>query len=399
MCMTPVAVADPAPAAQAPDAVALLDRLVSFDTTSRNSNLACIAFIRDYLAAHGVEARLTYDPSGTKANLYATIGPQDVPGVALSGHLDVVPVDGQAWSADPFRLRCEHGRLYGRGTSDMKGFVAACLAMVPAFQARGLKRPIHLCFTYDEEVGCHGARVLVADLAALPVRPEMVIVGEPSSMKPILGHKGKVSATCRVVGLAGHSSRPDRAVNALHAGAEVVAYLNRQQARILAEGPHDARFDPPWTSCHAGVFRSGAALNIVPHEAEIEFEYRHIPAQDGAALLEELRAYAETVLLPPMRAVHPGAAILFDRRPRLPGMDLAEDHPLADLARALTGANAAGRVAYGTEGGIYQAAGMAAIVCGPGDIAQAHTPDEWIAESELRACERFLARLADHLAA
>jgi acetylornithine deacetylase len=398
--MTPVAIADPAPAdARVRDTVALLDRLVSFDTTSRNSNLACIAFIRDYLATHGVESRLTHDPTGTKANLYATIGPQDVPGVALSGHVDVVPVDGQDWSSDPFRLRRAHGRLYGRGTSDMKGFVAACLAMVPAFQARGLKRPIHLCFTYDEEVGCHGARVLAADLAALPVRPEMVIVGEPSSMKPILGHKGKVSATCRVIGLAGHSSRPDRAVNALHVGAEIVSFLNRQQARIIAEGPHDARFDPPWTSCHAGVFRSGSALNIVPHEAEIVFEYRHIPVHDARDLLAELRGYAEAVLLPPMRAVHPGAAITFDERPRLAGMDLAEDHPLADLVRSLTGANEAGRVAYGTEGGIFQEAGMAAIVCGPGDIAQAHTPDEWIAESELAACAAFLARLADRLAA
>ncbi|WP_439578005.1 acetylornithine deacetylase [Elioraea sp.] len=398
--MTPLAIVDPAPPVAAPlDTVALLDRLVSFDTTSRNSNLACIAFIRDYLDAHAIESRLTHDPTGTKANLYATIGPQDVPGIALSGHVDVVPVDGQDWSADPFRLRRAHGRLYGRGTSDMKGFVAACLAMVPAFQARGLKRPVHLCFTYDEEVGCHGARVLAAALAALPVRPEMVIVGEPSSMKPILGHKGKVSATCRVIGLAGHSSRPDRAVNALQVGAEVVAFLNRQQARIIAEGPHDPRFDPSWTSCHAGVFRSGSALNIVPHEAEIVFEYRHIPAHDARMLLDELRSHAETVLLPPMRAVHPGAAIVFDQRPRLPGMDLAEDHPLADLVRSLTGANEAGRVAYGTEGGIYQAAGMPAIVCGPGDIAQAHTPDEWIAESELVACERFLARLADRLAA
>jgi acetylornithine deacetylase len=379
-------------------AIAMLERLVAFDTTSRNSNLACVAFIQDYLAAHGVAARLTRNPTGTKANLYATIGPADVPGIALSGHLDVVPVDGQAWSADPFRLRREGGRLIGRGTCDMKGFVAVCLAMVPQFLARGLKRPIHLCLTYDEEVGCHGARVLAADLAGLPVRPEAVIVGEPSSLKPILGHKGKVSATCRVIGLAGHSSRPDRAVNALQAGAEVVAFLNRQQARLIAEGPHDARFDPPWTSCHAGVFRSGSALNIVPHEAEIAFEYRHIPAHDAQALLDELRAYAETVLVPPMRAVHPEAAILFDERPRLAGMDLAEDHMLADLVRSLTGANEAGRVAYGTEGGIFQRAGMPAIVCGPGDIAQAHTPDEWIAESELVACERFLARLADRLA-
>jgi acetylornithine deacetylase len=398
--MTSVAIADPAPAAaRMRDTVALLDRLVSFDTTSRNSNLACIAFIKDYLARLGVESRLTHDPTGTKANLYATIGPQDVPGVALSGHVDVVPVDGQDWSADPFRLRRAGGRLYGRGTADMKGFVAACLAMVPEFQARRLRRPIHLCFTYDEEVGCHGARVLAADLATLPVRPEMVIVGEPSSMKPILGHKGKVSATCRVIGLAGHSSRPDRAVNALQVGAEIVSFLNRQQARIIAGGPHDARFDPPWTSCHAGVFRSGSALNIVPHEAEIVFEYRHIPTHDARELLDELRGYAETVLLPPMRAVHPGAAIEFLERPRLAGMDLAEDHPLADLVRALTGANEAGRVAYGTEGGIFQEAGMAAIVCGPGDIAQAHTPDEWIAESELAACTAFLARLADRLAA
>lgn len=381
------------------EAIALLDRLVAFDTVSRNSNLDCIAFIRDHLARHGIAASILPDPTGRKANLHAVIGPADRPGIALSGHVDVVPVDGQAWSRDPFRLHREGGRLYGRGVTDMKGFVAVCLAAVPMFAARALKRPIHLLITYDEEVGCHGARALAAELGRLPVRPEWVIVGEPSSMWPILGHKGKLSVRCAVRGRAGHSAHPERAANALHAGAEIVAALSRQQAQRIAEGPHDARFTPPWTTCHAGVFRSGSALNVVPDQAEILFEYRFVPKDDPLVLLADLRDHAERVVLPPLRAVEPEATIAFETNPILPGMDLAEDHPLADLVRGLTGANEAGRVSYGTEGGVYEAAGIASIVCGPGDIAQAHTPDEWIAESELVACARFLERLADRLAA
>jgi acetylornithine deacetylase len=384
---------------QSTSTIEMLDRLVAFDTVSANSNLDCIDFIRGYLAGHGIASRLSHDETGRKANLYATIGPEEIAGVALSGHVDVVPVAGQAWTADPFRLRRDHGRLIGRGTSDMKGFVAAMLAAVPAFKARALKRPIHLCITYDEEVGCHGARRLVADLATLPVRPEMVIVGEPSSMKPVLGHKGKVSSFCTVDGKAGHSAHPDRAVNALEAAAQIVAFLIAQGARIRAEGPFDRGFDPPWTSVHTGTFHSGTALNIVPHRAEFVFEYRNIPGHDAHALLDEVRGFAETVLLPPMRAVHPAAAIQFEERPALEAMALPEGHALADLVRGLTGANAAGRVSYGTEGGIFQEAGMASIVCGPGDIAQAHTADEWIAESELAACDAFLLRLADRLAA
>ncbi|MCS6855246.1 MAG: acetylornithine deacetylase, partial [Elioraea sp.] len=320
------------------ETLALLDRLVAFDTVSRNSNLACIEFIRDHLARHGVASRLQPDATGRKANLHAIIGPADRPGVALSGHVDVVPVDGQAWSRDPFRLHHEDGRLYGRGVADMKGFLAACLAAVPMFAARSLRRPVHLLITYDEEVGCHGARALAAELGRLPVRPEWVIVGEPSAMRPILGHKGKLSVRCTVRGRAGHSAHPERAANALHAGAEIVSALARQQARLIAEGPHDPRFAPPWTTCHAGVFRSGSALNVVPEQAEILFEYRFVPKDDPLALLEELRLHAERTILPPLRAVAREAAIAFETNPLLPGMDLAEDHPLADLVRGLTGA-------------------------------------------------------------
>jgi acetylornithine deacetylase len=384
--------------AEAGTTVALLERLVGFDTVSANSNLDCIDFIRGHLAGLGVESRITHDETGLKANLYATIGPAGVAGVALSGHVDVVPVAGQAWTGDPFRLRRDGGRLIGRGTTDMKGFVAAMLAAVPGFLARDLKRPVHLMITYDEEVGCHGARRLAADLAALPVRPEMVIVGEPSSMKPIVGHKGKVSAFCVVEGKAGHSAHPDRAVNALEVAAELVAFLNAQGRRIRAEGPFDPGFDPPWTSVHTGTFHSGTALNVVPHRAEFVFEYRNIPGHDAWALLDAVRAHAAS-LLPAMRAIHPDAAIHLETRPALEPMALPRGHALADLVRGLTGSNDAGNVSYGTEGGIFQEAGMAAIVCGPGDIAQAHTPDEWIAESELAACDAFLARLADRLAA
>lgn len=377
--------------------VEMLERLVGFDTTSRNSNLEAIGFIKDYLAGHGVESLLSHNPEGDKACLYATIGPQDRPGVALSGHLDVVPVDGQAWTSDPFRLKRRDGRLFGRGACDMKGFVATMLAMVPEFQAAPLKEPVHLCISFDEEIGCQGVGYMIDDILKRPVKPRICIVGEPSQMKPVIAHKGKLSLIATVAGLPGHSSMTNRCVNALEAAAEAVAFLKSTARRFRDQGPYDAGFDPPYTSVHTGVFQSGSALNVVPHEARFIFEWRYLPGTDVEALFAEVRAHCERAIEPEMKAVSPEAGFSWARYARIPALGLPEKHALTDMVKALTGSNSTGKVSYGTEGGLFQEAGIPTIVCGPGAIAQAHQPDEFIAESEIAACERFLRRLVETL--
>lgn len=380
--------------------IAILDRLVGFDTISSHSNLALVEWVRGYLLSLGVESQIETSPDGTKANLYARIGPAVAGGVALSGHTDTVPVEGQAWSADPFTMRRQDGRLIGRGTADMKGFVASCLAAVPRFQSASLNRPIHLCLTYDEEVGCHGARQLLAGLATDPLRPGMVIVGEPSRLAPIVAHKGKLSVDGLAIGIPGHSSEPDKGVNAVVAAAEVVLFLKSQGERLRREGPLDAGFDPPCTTAHVGVLQGGQALNMIPDRASFVFEWRHVPAQDPYALLDELRAYAAQAIEPWMKAISADAGLRFSVRAELPGMELDPEDPLVALVRSCSGSNLpTAKVAYGTEGGLYQRSGIRAVICGPGDIAQAHQPDEWIAESELHACDRFLDRLAAGLSA
>ena len=372
----------------------ILDRLVSFDTTSRNSNLPLIDWVRDYLDGLGVAYRLSFDRSGQKANLHAIIGPHGPGGVALSGHVDVVPVDGQAWTSDPFRLRHDNGKLVGRGSTDMKGFVACCLAAVPNFQAAGLRRPIHLFISYDEEVDCAGARRLVLDLAESGQQPAFCIVGEPTSMQPVLGHKGRLAATVTARGLAGHSSAPARGVNAVYAAAAAVAWIAGEQRRIAAEGPFVAGFDPPYSTVHVGTLSGGTILNIIPEHASFRMECRVVPGDDAQAALERLRRHVATAIEPAMHAVDPATGFTITVSDWLPGLSLDADHPLAGMVRQLTGSNSMGHVSYGTEAGLYEEAGIPSIVCGPGDIAQAHTPDEWIAASELAACDAFLQRLA-----
>ena len=377
----------------------ILDRLVAFDTTSRNSNLPLIHWIQQYLDALGVPYRLSHDRSGDKANLHAIVGPEGPGGIALSGHVDTVPVDGQAWSADPFKLRRELGRLTARGAADMKGFVACCLAAVPGFLQAGLRRPIHLFISYDEEVDCAGARRLVTDLAESGQTPALCIVGEPSSMQPILGHKGRLAADVTVRGRAGHSSAPARGVNAVFAAAEAVAWIASEQRRIVAEGPFAQGFDPPHTTVHVGMMSGGTILNIIPELATFRMEWRVIPGEDAYAALERLRQHIAAVIEPAMHAVDPATGFTITPSDWLPGLSLDPDHALAGLVRQLTGSNSAGYVSYGTEAGLYEEAGIPSIVCGPGDIAQAHTPDEWIAESQLAACDAFLQRLAAQQAA
>lgn len=377
----------------------MLARLVSFDTTSRNPNLDLIGFIRGWLDQHGVPYRISTDASGAKANLHAIIGPRAPGGIALSGHVDTVPVEGQAWSADPFTLRAADGKLYARGAADMKGFVAACLAAVPALVTCKLTKPLHLFVTHDEETDMAGARELVDDIAASGMRPAMCIVGEPSLMQPILGHKGRLALRVIAHGKPGHSSEPAKGVNAIAAAAEAIAFLNAEAQRKAADGPFDPGFDPPHTTVHVGTIAGGSILNIIPQRCEFVMEWRTVPADDFFAEVEGLRAHLAATVEPAMRAVDQACGFELEVMNWIPGMSLPAGHALADLVKQLTGANAAGYVSYGTEGGLYEQAGIPTIVCGPGAIAQAHQPDEWIAQSQLDACDAFIRRLADRLAA
>jgi len=377
----------------------MLARLVAFDTTSRNPNIALIDFARAWLDRHGIPYRLSTDPTGGKANIHAIVGPDVRGGIALSGHVDVVPVDGQAWTSDPFALKRANGKLYGRGSADMKGFVASCLAAVPALKARGLAKPVHLFITYDEETDMGGARRLIDDLTESGRAPQFCIVGEPSLMQPILAHKGRLALQVTVRGLAGHSSEPAKGVNAIHAAAEAIAYVAAEQRRFAAEGPFVDGFDPPHTTPHVGTIQGGSILNIIPERASFVMEWRCVPGDNPQAEVERLRNHVASMIEPAMKRVDPACGFTLEVIDDIPGMALDAEHALATLTKRLAGFNSAGKVSYGTEGGLYQQAGIPTIVCGPGDIAQAHKPDEFIAESQLDACDAFIRRLGDHLAA
>jgi acetylornithine deacetylase len=377
--------------------VEMLERLVAFDTTSRNSNLPLIAFVREFLDAQGVPYRISTDPTGTKANIHAIIGPQQAGGIALSGHVDTVPVDGQRWSSDPFSLRRDNGRLYARGAADMKGFVAACLAAVPELRARPLARPLHLFISYDEETGCEGAQRLVLDLAESGLKPALCVVGEPSGMKPILAHKGKLNLLVKVRGKPGHSSEPDKGVNAIYAAAAAVSYVAGEARRLAQEGPFEDGFDPPHTTIHVGTIQGGSILNIIPEHAEFIMEWRPIPGDDAMQALARLKAHVAAHIEPAMHAVDPATGFSYEVQSVMPGMAIAPDHALTAMVKQITGANSAGKVSYGTESGYYQEANIPTIICGPGHIAQAHQPDEFVAQEQLDACDAFIRRLAERL--
>ena len=373
-----------------------IGRLIAFPTVSRDSNLALIECVREYLAGFGVVSRLVHDESGVKANLYATLGPQDRPGIMLSGHTDVVPVDGQEWTSDPFQAVERDDRLYGRGTSDMKSFLAVVLSSVPMFLERPLKTPLHLAFSYDEEVGCLGVRRLIAQFAEMPVRPAFCIVGEPTGMQVARGHKGKLSYRCHVRGLESHSALTHRGVNAVETAAELIVYLRRMAQRLREQGPLAEGFDPPYTTVHTGVVHGGTQLNIVPRDCRFDFEFRPLPSQDPRALFEELKAFAERELAPAMKAVTESAGITWQMLSEFPGLDTDEDAEVTRLVKALTGANRTGMISFGTEAGLFARANLPAVVCGPGSIEQAHKPDEWIALEQIARCEGFMERLAEY---
>lgn len=380
------------------DSVGLLERLVAFPTISARSNLPLIGFVRDYLAELGIEATVLADASGTKANLFATIGPSDRPGIMLSGHTDVVPVEGQAWTCDPFTLIEREGKLFGRGAADMKGFVACMLRAAALAAKRRLATPLQLALSHDEEIGCVGVRAMLEVLARAPVRPRLCIVGEPTSLAVALGHKGKVAARATCCGVEAHSALAPEALNAIHLAADFVNALRARQAAIAATGPRDPAYDVPFTTIHAGVIHGGTALNIVPNRTIVDFEIRNIAADDADRILADIARDAEAVAAP-HRPRFPAAAICVEAVNAYPGLDNPTDSEAAAFVRGLLDGAPTTKVAFGTEGGLFQQRlGVPAIVCGPGSMAQGHKPDEFIARTQLDACDRMMDRLLDALA-
>jgi len=376
---------------------ALLEQLIGFPTVSRDSNLAMIDFIRHYLGDLGVHSELFYNAERTKANLFATIGPDDGGGIVLSGHTDVVPVDGQPWTVEPFRLSEKDGRLYGRGTADMKGFIASVLAAVPGFVARDLKVPVHLAFSYDEELGCLGVRPMLAELAKRAHKPALCLIGEPTELKPVLGHKGKLAMRCQVKGAPCHSAYAPYGVNAIQYAARLINRLEEIGEQLSSPEQHDERFDPPYSTVQTGVIKGGRALNIVPAECEFDFEVRALPGYDATNVADELQTFAQTQLLPKMRAVNADTDIRLESLSAYPGLATPPGSDAAQLLAMLCGSREFGTVAFGTEGGLFNQAGIPAVVCGPGSMDQGHKPDEFVTVEQLEACDAMLMRLADHL--
>ncbi|PPC72008.1 acetylornithine deacetylase [Pantoea sp. ICBG 985] len=372
----------------------LLEHLVAFDTTSRESNLALIDFCWRYLSGLGVTCELMHNAERSKANLYARLGPAGSGGVMLSGHSDVVPVDGQTWTVPPFALTERDGKLYGRGTADMKGFLACMLAAVPHFLAQPLRQPLHLAISYDEEVGCLGVRSLVKALAQRSDRPAICLIGEPTELRPVLGHKGKLAMRCEVQGAACHSAYAPQGVNAIEYAAKLIQRLTVIGERLAAPERQDARFDPPFTTVQTGMIHGGRALNIVPDACSFDFEVRTLPQEDAQQVAEELVAYAQQTLEPQMRAVQPASAIRFSPLSAYPGLDTAAHSAAAQLIAWLSGSDSFSTVAFGTEGGLFAAAGIPCVVCGPGSMEQGHKPDEFITLAQLDACDSLLRRLA-----
>ena len=380
--------------AAAPSARALemARALVRINSVSRESNLGVIELVRDELARHGVASRLTFDDDRKKANLFATLGAGKPAGVIVSGHTDTVPWDGQDWSVDPLGADVRDGRLYGRGSADMKSFIGLAVAQVPAFLAADLPFAVHFAFSYDEEVGGFGARRLIADMREAGVAPLACIVGEPTGMIPALAHKGVYRWRCCVRGHAAHSSLTPQSVNAIEVGARVVAKLADMAARWRDEEPRYPGFDVPYSTGSVGVIEGGIADNVVPADCRFNYEFRNLPGSDVTAMQGEVRAYAET-LEPAMRAVAGDAGIRFETICEMPAFLAGADDPAVLLAQRLAASEATTLVAFGTEAGLFQRAGTPTVVCGPGHIAQAHQADEYVSLAQLAAAERFLLAL------
>jgi len=380
------------------ETVAILRDLVAFPTVSADSNLELIAYLGGRLEGLGARVRVTHDPAGRKANVFATIGPEGAGGVVLSGHTDVVPVEGQAWSSDPFAIVERDGKLYGRGTCDMKGFIAAALAFAPAYAAARLRKPLHFAFTYDEEVGCLGAQVMLADLAAAGVRPAIAIVGEPTTMRIIEGHKGCCEYTTTFTGLEGHASRPELGANAIEYAVRYIGRLLEIGADLRARVPAGSAFTPPWSTVQVGRITGGVSRNTIAGKCAVEWELRPVNEADFHYAKTAIEAYVARDLLPAMRRTAPAAEIVTEIIGEVAGLVPMAENEAEALVRALTGdRDPAQLVSFGTEAGLFQQHGVSTVICGPGSIEQAHKPDEFIAPTELDACLGMIEGLQRHL--
>lgn len=377
----------------------ILERLMAFDTVSANPNIGLMGYVRDLLATAGIEAVLIPDPAGGKANLYAHVGPPGRAGVLLSGHTDVVPVEGQAWGYPPFAATEAEGRIYGRGAADMKGFVACALAAMLRAAGRPLQVPLQLALSYDEEVGCLGVRSLIGQLQGAPLRPLMCIVGEPTGMQVATGHKGKIALRATCTGREGHSALAPMALNALHLAVDFVNALRAIQADLAEAGLSDGDYDVPYTTVHAGKLNGGVQVNIVPNAAVVDFEIRALAEEDTGALIARMRAAAEAICQP-LRAAFPEAEIRVERLWDYPGLGTSPDAGVVRFVQSLTGANGTMKVAFGTEGGLFaRELGVPTVICGPGSMAQGHKPDEYVSLEQLARCEAMLEALLGRLEA
>ena len=377
----------------------ILDRLLAFDTVSSRPNLELMTYVRELLESAGLAVTLIPDADGGKANLYASTGPAGLGGVMLSGHTDVVPVEGQAWSVPPFALTERDGRIYGRGAADMKGFVACAVAAMLGAAKRPLKVPLHLALSYDEEIGCMGVRSLIDLLAEAPVKPRFCIVGEPTGMQVATGHKGKVALRATCTGREGHSALAPMALNALHLAADFIGAVRRLQAEVAATGLKDGDYDVPYSTLHVGKMAGGVQVNIVPNHAVLDFEIRAVAGEDVAGLIRRLEAEAEAIVAP-LRADFPEAQIKVERLWDYPGLGTPSDAAVVNFVKGLTGANGTIKVAFGTEGGLFdQRLSVPTVICGPGSMAQGHKPDEFVTLEQLDRCQTMLAALVDRLEA
>ncbi len=377
----------------------ILVDLIAFDTTSHKSNLDLIGYIADYLAGFGVEAKVLQADGQPKANMVATIGPNVPGGIVLSGHTDVVPVEGQAWTKPAFALSEENGHYFGRGVADMKGFIAVALASVPMFVEANLKAPIHLAFSFDEEVGCKGVQEMLPFLAGHVALPRLVVIGEPTSMQVATAHKGQYVAKTRIVGQEAHSSRPDDGVNAVVVAAELIGFIDEMAKETRETGPFDDAFSPPHTTFNIGPISGGTAFNIISNHCEFDWEFRFLPSEDGPAITGRYEQHFEDVILPAMRAKFPNCNITNEVWAFLPPLKAEPGSDGESFAMALAQRNASTVVAFGTEAGHFQGLDFPTVVCGPGDIAQAHKPDEYIEIKQLEACARFMHRVAEAMRA
>jgi len=370
---------------------AQLSQLLAFDTTSRESNLELIQAIKSYLESLGIESTLVFNDQRTKANLYARLGPAGDGGVMLSGHTDVVPVDGQDWSVPAFQLTEQDGKCYGRGSADMKGFIACVLASVPHFQQVELRMPLYLAFSYDEEIGCLGVRSLIEHISASPEKPAMCIIGEPTNMQPIYGHKGKVAMRCNVKGHACHSAYAPEGVNAIEYAAKLINKLTELAEPLKAD--LDERFEPPYSTLQTGVIKGGAALNIVPESCQFDIEMRYLPDTNSKNTFNALQDYAEQTLQPAMQAINADSSIEFESLAEYPPLLTDPQSEFAQWLAKWSGSDNFGTVAFGTEGGLFDQAGVASLVCGPGSMEQGHKPDEFVSIDQLQRCTKLLDNL------